>query len=215
MSRLYAALSVLLLTSAAAGIAGDDANFRLTILIEMNWDEGDMYRNYFGTADLYLELSDGRDSAFVEYVEGFMNDFPDQTVPEFLGTVEGSGELTVEGSGTSGDVSMTFEGTAYVQVSGNFIIHPEQGEILDLTFSGNTDEIWTVHTPDGDITMPQNAPITPICLVFDYGNDEIEMDEPWDQGTTRQVYSLAMMSDPFTDPLYEGPLPGRTTPESD
>jgi hypothetical protein len=189
-------------------LAGDDANFRLTVLIEMNWDEGDMYRTYFGTVDLDLRLSTGSDSAYVEYVEGYMADHPGEQVPEFMGTVSGSGELPIEGSGTSGDVSMTYGGTASVTVNGDFIIHPELGDVLDLVLSGTTNEVWTVHTPDGDITMPQTAPITPLSLVFRYGNDEIEMTEPWDEGTTREVFSLVLMNDPFTDPEYEGPLPG-------
>ena len=55
--------------------------------------------------------------------------------------------------------------------------------------------------------MPQSAPITPVSLVFNYDGDEIEINEPWDEGTTRQVYSLALMNDPFGDPEYGGPLP--------
>ena len=101
---LWTSSALLLLLSAGALQAGDDAAFRLTILIEMNWDEGDMYRTYFGTADLYLQLSDGSDSAYVEYVESYMNDHPGEQVPDFLGTAEGLGELTIEGFGSSGAV---------------------------------------------------------------------------------------------------------------
>ncbi len=204
---LWTSSALLLLLSAGALQAGDDAAFRLTILIEMNWDEGDMYRTYFGTADFYLQLSDGSDSAYVEYVESYMNDHPGEQVPEFLGTVEGLGELTLEGSGSSGDVYMTYEGTATVTVLGDVVIHPANGQVLDVILSGTTNEIWTAHTPDGDITMPQSAPITPVSLVLNYGNDEIEINEPWDEGTTRQVYSLALMNDPFNDPEYGDPLP--------
>ena len=106
-------LVVLILLSVVTVEADDDANFRLTILIEMDWSEGDMYRNYFGTADLYVHLS----------------------------------EL-------------------------------------------------------------QNAPITPMSLRFQYGNDEVSFSEPWDEGMSHHTYSLAIMYDPFTDPSYEGPLPG-------
>lgn len=204
---LQTVLAVMILLSAGVLHAGDDAAFRLTILIEMNWDDGDMYRTYMGTADLDLQLSDGADSAYVYYVEGFMHDHPGEQVPEFLGTVQGSGELSIEGSGSSGDVSMSFDGTASVTVIGDVIIHPDHGQVLDVTLSGTTDEIWTAHTPDGDITMPQTAPIAPVSLVFSYGHDEVEINEPWDEGTTRQVYSLAMMDDPFANPEYEDSLP--------
>lgn len=208
MSRmLWTSSAILLLLSAGVLQAGDDAAFRLTILIEMNWDEGDMYRTYFGTADFYLQLSDGSDSAYVEYVESYMSDHPGEQVPDFLGTVEGLGELTVEGSGSSGDVYMTYEGTVTVTVLGDVVIHPVNGQVLDVILSGTTNEIWTAHTPDGDITMPQSAPITPVSLVFNYGNDEIEINEPWDEGTTRQVYSLVLMNDPFNDSEYGDPLP--------
>jgi hypothetical protein len=188
--------------------AYDDANFRLTILIEMRWDEGDMYRTYQGTADIYLLLSEvANDPDYDDYYDGFVQEHPDELVPDYLGSVEGYGELSIEGSGSSGDIDMTFNGTAYVEVSGNLIIHPDLGQVMDVTLFGNTDETWIVHTPDGDITMPQNAPLTPVSLIFEYGDDEIELNEPWDEGTTRQVYSLAIMYDPFNDPCYEGPLP--------
>jgi len=210
MSRMTSAcVAVLLAVSAGVSGADDDANFRLTVLIEMNWEEGDMYRTYSGYADLYVHRSDGSDSAYVDYVEGYMHDHPGEQVPEFLGIVEGVGDLTVEGSGSSGDVYMTYEGSAEVTVIGDLVIHPEQGEILDVMLSGRTNEIWTAHTPDGDITMPQSAQITPIFLVFDEGGSEIERVEPWDEGTSREVFSLALMNDPFSAPeVYEEPLPG-------
>ncbi len=200
--RNAAVIIVVILFLTGMVMADDDANYRLTVLIEMNWTQGDMYRTYYGTADIYFQQSDQHDSAYVEYVENYRNLYGEYArVPEFLGAAQGSGELEIEGSGSSGGVSMTFQGTADIQVDGAVIIQDSLGQVLDVTLSGNTDEIWTVHNPDGStITMPQNHPMTPRHLVFKYGGDEIEMTEPWDQGTSREVFSLVLMNDPYSSP---------------
>lgn len=180
---------------------GAGAHFRLTVLIEMDWDEGDMYRTYFGTADLVYEESN--DSTWVAYCESYRSEHgEDAQAPDFLGTISGSGHLGIEGSGSSGDVFITYEGTADVQVTGYVLIDDARGgQILDVTLSGTTDELWTVHNPDGStFPMPQTHAMTPKELVFRWGHDEIEINDVWDEGTTREVYSLAMMEDPFQGP---------------
>jgi len=198
--------SSLMIPGSMTGI--ENADFWLTTLLEMNWTEGDMFRDYMGVVSLFVEPYIENNPAFEEYIEGYSEEYPGQPVPDVIGTVHGSGELNIEGSGTSGDVSMTYEGTASVTATGAVVMDPERGQVMNLVLSGTTNEIWTVHTPDGDITMPHSGPMTPVSLSFIYGSDEIEYTEPWDEGTSRCVFNLAQLNDPYTDTSYDGPLFG-------